>query len=210
MPSVLPKFGEAPGALGDPDHRSAGEPPEQSRQWKNSAKTSLLNTGQLALAYVRYVIAGEMVVAWPKYGGLGAMLTNVARLLKPSVVQDIETASRFERAQSSARAHLARGRGNLQLVRDELIKVPRGRPQQCDADQSTEFTDRGKPRGSYAGRPAYSRNTTQERLESRQRAGSSRRPTKRRTRKRGRSSYANTYKRSPKREVKEERTDVEK
>ena len=75
--------------------------------------TSFLNAGQLALAFSRYVIAGEIAGAWAKFGGLGALLSNLASTTELSVIQNVETASRFERAQSAAWFHLARERGSL-------------------------------------------------------------------------------------------------
>ena len=61
-----------------------------------------------------------------------------------SIAQNVETASRFERAQSATRAHLARARGNLQLAEDELIKINRDRLHQCVSDQLIEFNGRKK------------------------------------------------------------------
>ena len=46
--------------------------------------------------------------------GMSAMLTNLAHLMELPVVQIMETASRFEKARSTARTHLARERGKLE------------------------------------------------------------------------------------------------
>ena len=54
-PFLAPKLRGAPWTLQDPDHKRAVEA-EKSRQKRNAAKTSFLNTGQLALAYLRYII----------------------------------------------------------------------------------------------------------------------------------------------------------
>ena len=94
IPFVAPKLGEAPWTLQDPAHKRAAET-ERSRQTRNAVKTSFLNTGQLALSYLRYIIAGELTGAWTKFGGLGALLTNLASILELSVLQNMETACRF-------------------------------------------------------------------------------------------------------------------
>ena len=76
-PFLAPKINEAPLALQGPTHKRATEA-ERSRQKRNDVKTSFLNTGQLALALLHYIIAGEIAGAWAKFGGLGALLTNLA------------------------------------------------------------------------------------------------------------------------------------
>ena len=86
-----------------------------------------MNTGKLASAYLRYIVAGEVAAARKKFGGLGALLTNLAAFLGLSAIQHLETASRFERAQSAAWSHLARERGGLQVIKEELVKLNRGR-----------------------------------------------------------------------------------
>ena len=57
----------------------------------------------------------------------GAFLANLAHLLGLPVAQKVGSASRSERAQSSAGSRLARGRGHLRLVKDELIEINRDR-----------------------------------------------------------------------------------
>ena len=145
IPFVAPRLWEAPWALQDPAHKRAAES-ERSRQKRNAVKTSFLNTGQLALAYLRYIIAGELSGAWSKFGGLGALLTNLASILELSVLQNMETACRFERTQSSAWSHLARERGSLQTIKEELVKVNRDRLHQVVNDQLSEFSERQKRR----------------------------------------------------------------
>ena len=85
-PFVAPKLWEAPWALQGPAHKRAIEA-ERRRQKRSAVKTSFLNTGQLALSYLRYVIAGDLAGAWTKFGGLGAMLTNLASLLELCAAQ---------------------------------------------------------------------------------------------------------------------------
>ena len=53
-------------------------PKRKSRQRRNAAETAFLNTGQLSLAYLRYIIVGELAGAWAEFGGMGALLTNLA------------------------------------------------------------------------------------------------------------------------------------
>ena len=72
------------------------------------------------------------------------MLMNVAHLAGPSFLRDMETASRAEKAQSAAWSQLARDRGNLQFVKDELFKLNRGRLLQCVSDQQVEYVGRKK------------------------------------------------------------------
>ena len=94
-PFLAPKLGESPSAPHDPARKRAFEA-GGNRQERNAAKPSFLNTGQLALAYLRYIIAGELAGAWNKFGGLGALSTNLASILELSVIRNMETARRFE------------------------------------------------------------------------------------------------------------------
>ena len=90
-------------------------------------ETSFLNTGQLALAYLRYIIAGELAGAWGKFDGLGAPLSNLASMHDLSVIRNMETACRFERTRGAARPNLAPERGRLQTIKEELVKINRDR-----------------------------------------------------------------------------------
>ena len=58
-PFLAPKLGGGPWASHGPARKRAFEA-EKNRQKRNDVKTSFLNTGQLALAYLRYIIAGEL------------------------------------------------------------------------------------------------------------------------------------------------------
>ena len=71
------------------------------------------------------MVAGEIAGAWGNFGGSGALLTNLARFLELSIIQNMEAAPRFERAQSSAWAHLARERGDLQVAVGKRVKINR-------------------------------------------------------------------------------------
>ena len=70
----------------------AGEVPKstKARHRRNSGKTGPLNTGKLALAYLRYNVGGEKAGAWVEFGGLGALLINLARLLLLFAAQSME------------------------------------------------------------------------------------------------------------------------
>ena len=74
------------------------------------------------------------------------MQTNPACVMELSVLQNMETACRLERAQSAAWTHLARERGSLQIIKDELVKINRDRLHQVANDQISEFADRQKRR----------------------------------------------------------------
>ena len=204
IPFVPPNLGEAPWAKRDPVHGRAAEA-ERARQ-RPSPKSSLLKTGQLALAYLRYIIAGEIAGARAKFGWLRAMLTNLARLLGLSVMRNMGAASRFEGAPSTAWAHLERGRRNLRLIWEELAKVDRDRLLRCVNDQITEFADRKKTKGSFGACPSYSRNLPRKRAECRQHPSNSQRAARRRTYNRGRSPYGDKYQRSPKKEAEGEKS----
>ena len=84
---------------------------EKEHQRRKSAKMSFLDPRLLALRYLRYIVAGEVAGAWKNFGGRGAALTNLAHFLGPPLIPNVETASKFEKAQSTARAHLAWGEG---------------------------------------------------------------------------------------------------
>ena len=74
------------------------------------------------------------------------MLTNLASILELFVPQNMETACRFEKTQSAAWPHLARERGSLQIIKEELVKINRDRLRQVVNDQISEFAERQKRR----------------------------------------------------------------
>ena len=55
-------------------------------------RTPDLNTGQLDLHYLRYIVAGEAAGAWDEFGAMGATPTNLARIPELSVTQSVEVA----------------------------------------------------------------------------------------------------------------------
>ena len=48
-------------------------------------RTPFSDTGQLALHYLRYVIAVKVAGAWDRFGGMGEMITNLAHMMELSV-----------------------------------------------------------------------------------------------------------------------------
>ena len=130
-------------------------------------KASFLNTGQLDLAYLRYIITGELAGAWNKFGGLGALLANLASTIELAVIRDVETACLFERTQGAAWPRLARERGRLQTAEEELVKINRDRLHQCVNDQILEFTGRHKGRRESGNRPSTNCNRARNRKRGR-------------------------------------------
>ena len=182
----------------------------RNRQRRDSLTTSFSGTGLLRLHYLGYAVAGKTVWARRNFGGLGATITKLAYPLELPAIRNMETASRPERAQSTARAHLARERGDPQSIKDELVQVNRGRLKQCLSDLLAEFTGRAKlkPAGILP-RPGSSRGCPRARSRSRQRYGSSQGPHGRRTTGHAQSPqagdrYEKRYSPPPKRPAKEE------
>ena len=155
---------EAPWATQDPAHRRAAEV-ERDRRRRDSDRTGFAIPGQLALAHLRYIMAGEFAVAWTEFGALGAMIATLARLLAPSVAQNMEADCRSERAQITEWARVDLGLGNPQLIRDERVKVTRERLAQCVGDQLTEFAFRGEAADSLSGPSNRSRYQAQRRSQ---------------------------------------------
>ena len=79
IPPARPQLFDAPWATQGPARERAAAGGEV-RQRISSVKTGLSDTGQPAHAYLRYVVAGEIAGARAKFGGPGAMLTNLAHL----------------------------------------------------------------------------------------------------------------------------------
>ena len=79
---------------------------------------------------------------------------TLASMTELSVIQNMETACRFGRAQSAAWPHVAGERGSLQIIKDEVVKINRDRRHQCVGDQISEFAGRHKNRrgGGYPSR----------------------------------------------------------
>ena len=105
-PLLRPNLIEAPWAPQHPP-RKRGAEAEQPRLRRYDVNTSTLNAEQLALSYLRFMVAGEIAGPRGNFGGFGALIANLAHFLELSVTQDVETTSCFERAQSPARPHLA-------------------------------------------------------------------------------------------------------
>ena len=86
IPFLALTIHEAPRDLQDSLRRLADNA-ERSRHRRNGAKTAFFNTDQLALNYLRFLIAGERAGAWSTSCGIGALLSDLALLTEPSVVQ---------------------------------------------------------------------------------------------------------------------------
>ena len=78
-------------------------------------------------SYVRFIIEGGVAGAWAKLGGLGATSANLIHVMDLSAAQNMEAASRYEKSQISAWAHLRREGGNADAIRDELDRLSRDR-----------------------------------------------------------------------------------
>ena len=90
-PFLPPELNEAPWVIQDPDYkRACGN--GKARQQKNGAGALFMNTGQLSLAYLRYIIASEVAGAWGASGGMGSMLSHLAHLRKLTATQNMGSA----------------------------------------------------------------------------------------------------------------------
>ena len=143
--------------------RAAGG--KEFRRRGNGVGASFLRTGQPGLAYLRYIVVGD--VAWYRcsLGGLGAVSSNLGHLSGLSIVQNAETFSRFERSRGTAWARPARDTGDFQIRKGELVMATRERLHQWLTDQLAEFTDRSKAQGAPTAarlRPKCPAETAQE------------------------------------------------
>lgn len=122
----------------------------------------------------------------------------------------METDPRIGHAQSAARVHPVRKRGNLQLNKDELARATRDHAQQCASGQLPEFTGCKKPEEALFCRPGQARPLSRERSKSRGRYGRPQEAAGRRYSARGHSlrRTPRCRKRShPKRETREEESE---
>ena len=71
---------------------------------------------------MRYIAAGEITGNWGDLVGVGATLTNLAHLKGPPATQNMETVFRSEKERRVAWELLARDRGSLGIIKDELIE----------------------------------------------------------------------------------------
>ena len=104
------------------------------------------------LRYLRFIIACEVAGDWAKFGALGEVYTNFAHIVELSVVQNMETDSRFGEAQSADWPHLAREGGYVDIIREESAKLSRERLSQSVNDQRSEFSDRARGQSSGSSR----------------------------------------------------------
>ena len=165
-PPIAPKLDEFPWAPADPIRQMAFDA-ERPPQRRNGVRAPALNVGQLVLRRHRFIIA------WQNFGGLGAKLSNLVRNTKLRIIRNTETASRPEKMQNAAWSHLARKRGNMRTIRDELVKLNNDRLLQGSQGQQSEFCGRtqGSPSGFNRRRPPHHR-----RLRPNQRSSKRRKP----------------------------------
>ena len=173
IPFSPPKLPDAPGSPQDAGSKRAQDG-EKLRQRRNYVKTSCQIAGQLALSYLRYIVAGEVAGTWVNFGGFGAILTNLAHVAYPSVFRSVETASRADQSQGSAWSQLARGRGNLQLVKGDLVRLNRGRLLQRVSAQLAEYVGRKKGGASYGHYQGYAAPSSSSRNKPHKRSASKR------------------------------------
>ena len=132
FPAFLqPMLDEVPWAPRNAARNRANELAKARRKQK-PARTPFLNSAQLALHFLRYIMTGDVAGAWQNIGGMGAAL---AHLMELSIRQNMETARRYEKAQHASRAHIARGRGDLDVIKAEFVQISRERLQECVQDQ---------------------------------------------------------------------------
>ena len=116
-PFLEPKLRAPEGAPSEPHQRKAAEAGENG-QHRNKVRTPFLNSGEFGLRHLRCAITGEVVGAWGRFGGVAAMLANLAYLSKLSLVRNMETACRSSDLQHAARAHLGRERGDVDVIKE--------------------------------------------------------------------------------------------
>ena len=91
---------------------------------------------------------GKSLEKWcSRRSRMGAAPTRLAHLQELSETPNMEAASRFEKAQHSSGAHVARERGNFEIIKGELAWFSGGRLRQCVRDQQSEFLDRQRAPG---------------------------------------------------------------
>ena len=96
---------------------------KRNRQRGNSAGAAFLNTGQPALRCLRFIAAREIA---------GAMLTNAARLMELAAVRRVWKQSLGTKRR---KVQLSSQRGNLGIIKDELVRINRYRLHRRTADQ---------------------------------------------------------------------------
>ena len=87
---------------------------------------------------------------------MGAVLTHMARLADLSIAQNMETACGCEGVQHASRAHIAREKGDLDVIRAELAQINSERLRLCAQDQVSKLRGPrvGQAPGSDGGKDA--------------------------------------------------------
>ena len=79
------------------------------------------------MSCIRFSMDGEVAGAQASWGGLGAILTNLAYLMDLVAAQRQERTPTHEAPRNEAAAHLARERGNADIAREGLVLLNRER-----------------------------------------------------------------------------------
>ena len=83
-------------------------------------------------------MAGEGADAWAPFGGLGAMIPNLAHVLELSVARGMEAALSSEKVQTAPGSHVSDERGNVDIIWDEPATISWERLTQRLYDQQPE------------------------------------------------------------------------
>ena len=108
-PFLLPKLTETPWVAQDPDYKQSCEN-DQARQPRNGVKTLFMNSSQLTLSYLRYIITGEVAGSWRAFGGAGATQSHLAHL------QTLAMTQVWRHRPASSAFKVPSGRGSLGTV----------------------------------------------------------------------------------------------
>ena len=79
------------------------------RRRRNGARAPLLNTGQLDLHYLRFMIEGGVADTWGEFGWAGFVLANLVHTFERSLAQNAQTNSRHEKGQNPGSRPTPRG-----------------------------------------------------------------------------------------------------
>ena len=129
--------------------------PEARLSRQSSAKLQLRSetcgmgfgfTGQFALHFLLFTIAGQVVSSWATFGGLVTVLTDLTHRRALCEAQSMETSRRYEKAQKAAPSHLAREGGKLDVARDACLSssVATDWNQKSTRDQKSDSSDRAR------------------------------------------------------------------
>ena len=122
-----------PGAPGEPRRKGTTEV-EGEERLRSKVRSPFPKAGQLALHYLRLIVARDVSGTRARFGGVGAVLTSLAHVMKLSSTRNLETARRYGKLQHEARALLAREPGHVAASKGEPARVDRGAMLRCIRD----------------------------------------------------------------------------